>query len=698
LQRLKTILLSNHFYIITFILLIFYVLVFTKLISYESKYSLDDDSFTGIITDYNIDGNKLTMDIKGLEVVKTTYYIKNVKEKEFLINNILLGSRVELKGTFSSPLSNTIFNTFNYNNYLYNRKIYQLFNVSSYKLDNKISLSYKIKNYILKRINSMDDITDYLKTFVLGDKRELDVETYSKFQSNGVSHLFAISGMHIGLFSSLLLFLLRKLKLNEKSSFFIVFLFLLFYSFLTNYPSSIMRALIFMLFLNLNKIYRLELSNLKCLLLTVILLILFSPLIVYDLGFQYSCITVLGLILFSSNIKGSYIKILFMTSLIAFIFSLPITIYNFYEFNLLSPIINLLFVPLVSFVVYPLLLLNFMFPFLTRLSLLAIKLLSLINDFSSSFEFGTVVIPKVSLLFIICLYLFLFLFFLTRRKVFIFLYIVMIISFKFFPYLDNSNYVYYLDVGQGDSQIIVTEKQKDVIMIDTGGVVSFDNEKWKQKNRKYNLSNNIISFMKSKGIDKVSTMILSHGDFDHMGEAINLINNFKVEKVIFNCGEFNDLEKDLIKVLDKKKITYYSCIKELNIGDNKLYFLNNGNYDNENDNSSVIYTELNNHKFLFMGDAGVEVEEDLVEKYNMQNIDVLKVGHHGSKTSSSKEFINEIIPKYGVICVGKNNRYGHPNKEILNVLDNSKIYRTDKDGSIMFKFKNNKLKIETCEP
>ena len=120
--------------------------------------------------------------------------------------------------------------------------------------------------------------------------------------------------------------------------------------------------------------------------------------------------------------------------------------------------------------------------------------------------------------------------------------------------------------------------------------------------------------------------------------------------------------------------------------------------DNENDNSSVIYTELNNHKFLFMGDAGVEVEEDLIEKYNLQDIDVLKVGHHGSKTSSSEEFINNINPKYSIISVGKNNRYGHPNKEVLENLKKSKIYRTDKEGSIMFKIKKNKLQIETCSP
>ena len=179
-----------------------------------------------------------------------------------------------------------------------------------------------------------------------------------------------------------------------------------------------------------------------------------------------------------------------------------------------------------------------------------------------------------------------------------------------------------------------------------------------------------------------------------MGEAINLVENFKVKKVIFNCGRYNYLEKRLIKVLDKKKIKYYSCISELNIDNNKLYFLQTKEYNNENDNSNVIY---NGYKFMFMGDAGVEKEEDILDKYNITDIDVLKVGHHGSRTSSSKEFIDEINLRYSIISVGKNNRYGHPNKEVLNNLEDSKIYRTDLDGSIMFKI-NNKLNIETCSP
>ena len=121
-------------------------------------------------------------------------------------------------------------------------------------------------------------------------------------------------------------------------------------------------------------------------------------------------------------------------------------------------------------------------------------------------------------------------------------------------------------------------------------------------------------------------------------------------------------------------------------------------YDNENDNSNVIYTELNGYKFMLMGDASKLKEEDIIKKYKLAKIDFLKVGHHGFKTSSSKEFISKINPKYSIISVGRKNKYGHPNKEVLNNLDNSKIYRTDQDGSIMFKIKDNKLEIETYSP
>ena len=102
--------------------------------------------------------------------------------------------------------------------------------------------------------------------------------------------------------------------------------------------------------------------------------------------------------------------------------------------------------------------------------------------------------------------------------------------------------------------------------------------------------------------------------------------------------------------------------------------------------------------FLFMGDASTKVEEDLLKKYNLKNVDVLKVGHHGSKTSSSWTFVNELRPIYSIISVGKNNRYGHPNTEVLDILKNTNIYRTDEDGTIVFKIKNNKFNIDTFAP
>ena len=271
---------------------------------------------------------------------------------------------------------------------------------------------------------------------------------------------------------------------------------------------------------------------------------------------------------------------------------------------------------------------------------------------------------------------------------YIYLLLFILLIHYIYPSINNDMFINFIDVGQGDSILIHNSKN---ILIDSGGKESNSNDN-------SIVLNKTIVYLKSLGIKKLDYLILTHGDFDHMGEAITLVNNFKVEKVIFNCGPYNDLEKELIKVLDKKKIKYYSCIKELNIDKNKLYFLQTKEYDNENDNSNVIYTELDGYKFMLMGDASITTEKEILNNYNLPNIDVLKVGHHGSRTSSGKEFINEINPKYSIISVGKNNRYGHPNKEVLDTLDKSKIYRTDQDGSIMFKIQDNKLKVETCSP
>ena len=186
-----------------------------------------------------------------------------------------------------------------------------------------------------------------------------------------------------------------------------------------------------------------------------------------------------------------------------------------------------------------------------------------------------------------------------------------------------------------------------------------------------------------------------HGDNDHIGESINIVNNFRIGKVVLNCGPFNNLEKKLIKVLDKNNIEYTSCINNIDLGNNKMYFLNTRIYNNENDNSQVSYIKINDYKFMLMGDASSITEYNILNKYNIGQIDFLKVGHHGSDTSSSKNFINRIKPKYSLISVGKNNKYGHPKQVVLNTLKNTKIYRTDLDGSIEIRLNNNEYNIIT---
>ena len=183
-----------------------------------------------------------------------------------------------------------------------------------------------------------------------------------------------------------------------------------------------------------------------------------------------------------------------------------------------------------------------------------------------------------------------------------------------------------------------------------------------------------------------------------MRDSIYLVNNFKIDKVILNNDDYNKLEIELIKVLDKKKIKYLKGLQEIKLDNYKLEFLNTSEYDNENDNSNVIYLNYNDYKFLFMGDAGIDREKDILKKYALKDINFLKVGHHGSNTSSSKIFINNIKPKYAIISVGKNNRYGHPKSSVLDTLSNSKIYRTDLDGSIVIRFNKNGYKIRTCNP
>ena len=698
--RLKRILQHRYFFGVLAFCFILYSLFVYYFINFNSYYNGFEKSLQGTVNSYNINGDKLTIYLKAKEIVIVNYYFKSLNEKTYFEDNLKLGDLISVAGELEEPERNRVFNVFDYKKYLYNKHIFYLMNANNISIMEKNSgLLFYFKNLVMDRINSISKSKGYIMTFILGDKSFIDNEVKESYQDNGISHLFAVSGMHISLFAGIMLFFLKRVSYNNYFNYGMVCLFLLFYLFLAGFPASLLRASVMFILFSINKVFNLKISNLNILFMVIITILFIDPFYLFDIGFQFSYLISGTLIMmrWKIGVIKSKLKRSFYVSVVCFLVSFPICIYNFYGTNFMSVLFNLFYIPFVSIIVFPLSLITFVFPFLDSVLYYSIFVMERISLFISSINFGYIIFPKVNFGVYFIYYIVIFLSF--WKIEFVLLFLVMLLIHKGYIYFNSNLYVYYLDVGQGDSALIRLPNNSGNILIDTGGKFSYEMEKWREKRSKYSIvKSSTIPFLKSFGIKKLDYLILSHGDYDHMGEAINLIDNFNVEKVIFNCGEFNDLEKELIKVLDKKKIRYYLCIKELNIDNNKLYFLQTKEYDNENDNSNVIYTKLDGYKFMFMGDAGIDKEKDILDKYNLSNVDVLKVGHHGSKTSSSKSFINEINPKNSIISVGKNNRYGHPNKEVLNNLKGSKIYRTDLDGSIMFKIKKNKLRIETYSP
>ena len=682
-QRLKIILQSNIFYLILITFSTIYVFYFTKIKKYNSIYHNNQKEVVGIISKIIINDDNIKLTLKSNEDIIVTYYYKSKEE----INNLKLGLKVKVFGELKKPLNNTIPNIFNYKNYLETKKIYYLFTAKDFDIvDNNISFLYRIKNYLIDRCNKIDSL-GYIKSLVLGIN-DIDEEIDNIYKVNGIMHLFAISGMHISLLSSLLLKLLKKFIKNNDLIMIVIIIFLILYSMLIGFTPSVTRSLYMYILLNINKRFKLNISNLKIIILVIIIMILYNPFYIYDIGFLYSISTSLGLIIYSKSInKSNKIISLFKISLIANIFSLPITINNNYQINILTLIINILVVPLVSYIIYPLCLLTLFIPLIYSILKIGIIILELISKLFYKIKFLIIIMPKMNIAIIITYYFFLLLIIKYNKRIFkLFLFLVLIFN-KYSYLFDNNAYIYFFDVGQGDSSLIVSSKHKEVILIDTGGLFA-----------NYYPIENIINFLKSIGITKINYLILTHGDYDHMGYSSYLINNYKVKNVIFNNGTFNDLELELIDILNKKNITYYQSLEYLNIANSKLYFLNKEIYNNENDNSSVLYLKLSNYKFIFMGDASIDVENKLIKTYSLNDIDVLKVGHHGSKTSSSKDFINYINPKYSIISVGKNNLFGHPNKEVLKVLEQSQVFRTDIKGSIEFKITKENLLVKYYLP
>ncbi len=678
--RLKLILQFNAKFIILLLFLMVYIIIQTKIITYHSKLDPASPILKGTLVNYSIDGDTLKMLIKSKEKVYATYYLNSSKEKEEILNKLKLGSFITLTGSYKEPLNNTIPNTFNYKKYLYYNKMFYTFNVNSYQIKNKNNIFYNIKDFILKRIYNMS-YKEYLLIFILGDKSLIPSEEYNNYITNGTAHLLAISGMHIGLLIGVLNFLLKFLKENIR--FIIIILILAFFALLTGFSASVLRVIIFYILSHLNKQFNFNLSSMEILFLTAFILLIYNPFYIFNYGFLYSIITTMGIIYYKDKIKGNYFKKLLILSLIAFLFSLPITATLNYEINLMSPLINLIFVPFVSFCIYPLSLISLIIP--NNLWPFAVKCLILLNKININL---CIIIPRLNL-FLISVYYFILI--IGKNKNYFFLSLIFILGIaKLMVKLDPNYYVYFLDVGQGDCTVLISPYQKEVIMIDTGGKTTFPKSSWQNRSKTYHISDNTIKFLKSLGITSIDYLVLSHGDQDHAGEALNILANIDVDSIILNEGEYNDLER---KILD-----YHQNIgKEMNLKYFPNYIIKHELRNNENDNSIINLIRVDNYNFLFLGDVSKKVEEEILIKYKF-NYDFVKIAHHGSMTSTSEMLLAQDFK--GIISSGRNNRYNHPSEKTIKALNESghSYYNTQDDGTIFFKIRNSAYTIKCYKP
>lgn len=668
-KKLKMILQSRYIFKILTILILIITIIYTKYYPFKSVFNTNDTEFIGIVEDYIIKDNQIKISLKSKERIIVTY-----KYTSKVFNNLSYGDKIKVTGVLKEPSTNNIFNNFNYKKYLYNKKIYYIIEASKIdKIQNNNNHIYTIKNLLYTRINSLKS-SNYIKALLFGDNK-LDKEIKTSYQINGISHLFSVSGFHINFITSIIYFYLDRVTYNKKIKYITVDIFLVLYLLLCN-TTSLLRCTVMNILLSINHLLKLDIKKIDIVLLTLILCIIINPFIIYDIGFIYSYTISFFLILYKNKYKtnNKLLKIIYI-SLISFLVSLPINIYTSYEINFLSIILNIIIVPIVSLILLPLSLLTLIFPILDNILYLITSILEKISLYTSNINIFKQVLSKPSIILIIIYYLVIILI-LSKNKHY-YLILILLIFHKTIPLYNSNLEVVMFDVGEADSMLISTPSKKVNILIDTGRGIDI---------------NNIIIYLKSIGISKLNYLIITHGDEDHIGGALYLIDNFKVDNVILNKGDYTELEVELITHLKNKNIKYTNNINKIPLLGSYMYLLNTKKFSNENDNSIVTYFEYQKYKFLFMGDSSSKTEEYLINNYNLTNISFLKVGHHGSNTSSSTHFINKITPKVSLISVGRNNFYHHPNKEVLTNLSNSVIYRTDINKSIKIKI-NNKVKI-----
>lgn len=692
LQRLKNKPFCNdlHYFLIAVVILFisfkfyyFFILLFIYLLFIYKKTKL---LFPIVIllclisvryTFTTIEYNKTDPDIlEGTVVEKEEKYIvlksNNTKYLLYTYKDIKIGDNLLCSVKYNDFSSVSYDGDFNYQEYLYAEGIKRTGNIIKYEVKsssfNTNLLKYNILSSLKEKLGNNTFL--YVEALVFGENN-LSTDLKEGYSMLGLAHILAISGLHIFLISKFLDYIIFKIFRIPNSN--IPILLIGIYTVILGFKASIARAFLFLLLGKLNNTGQIKYTKLDILSISFTLILFIRPYMFYQSGFLLTFLVSFILIFMSEFIYSkNKIKKLYLTHIIIYLVTLPLTLSFYNKISLFSIIIG----PVLSAgLIYIILPLSFISCFI-NLSIIEI-IFRTINDFILGLiKYNqTITLQSFNVYLCIIYYVLLILILIklsNRQKPYLF---IVLITFFFIivvnlKALNPYNNVTFIDCGQGDSALIELEKGKGNILIDTY---------------------NSYDYIKSKGINHLNYVVITHSDRDHLGDLDKIISDIKVDHVIY---------PDSDEILASYDLPYFLGVNsKYGFKVNGVYFdfiSPTKDFGNVNDNSLVLKFTLDRLTYLFCGDISTVVEEVLVNLDVDLTCDVLKVAHHGSITSSSLEFLYLCDPKYSIISCGKDNKYNFPNEEVVKRLKIiSKIYITHQCGNITFRVNKNKLEVLT---
>ncbi|MGF2617158.1 DNA internalization-related competence protein ComEC/Rec2 [Rossellomorea aquimaris] len=688
----------------------------SKLLPGQTEYSI-------VFTERpEIDGDRLLgqAEVKGGEPVILRYTIPDEQQKAMLMERVYTGLNCSVSGELKEPGRRRNMNSFDYNEYLNGQRIHWILQVNSLNVDQcsykRKSLPAKLGRWREKGISSIEHkfpeaAAGISAALVFGERDLIGEETLKAYQRLGVIHLLAISGLHVGMLFAAFYYILLRLGIPKEYVQLILLVVLPIYVLLTGGAPPVIRASGILCAVILSGFFRLKLSALDAVSIVFLIYLLINPYSINNIGFQLSFLVSFSLVLSTNRILAAVQqkwKQVFLVTAVCQICSIPVLLWHFYEFSVIGFVVNSFYVPYFTIVLLPLCLLTFLIMMVfeqgAELFFPLLKGAVIISDSVSlhlnSLPFITYTSGKPPLLLA-------FLYILAVGYCFVrsekakwpsgFLPMILLLFLhKISIWVNPYGEVMMVDVGQGDCLIIDLPFNEGVYMVDTGGVMEFEKEAWRKRSEKYSISEDVLlPLLKSKGIQKIDKLILTHSDFDHTGAASDLIERVEVGEILITPGS---QASDVIMELSEKAAQFNIMVEESEAGEkwstNSADFIFLYPFDDHyegNDDSLVLFGKMGGKKWMFTGDLEENGERELMKKWNVET-DVLKVGHHGSKTSTSDAFLDKLKPDIALVSAGKDNRYGHPDPEVLNRLKSRgiTIYNTADSGAVHYKYLGSK--------